>query len=251
MELEGTTRGGVVSEDYTLYVGPIEYDLLAPLGRGVVRAVDMGNKYLRPIGRLVLLFLTHVHTVIPNYGIVIMLFAVAMKILLHPLTRKSMQSMKMMQELQPKMAAIKEKYKNNAQKQQQETMKLYREHGVNPLGGCLPLVLQMPIFFAMYPVLRSSIYLRGATFIPGIVEDLSQGNTILPILMGITQFISTKMMATENQNKMLMYGMPVFMTYIFFRLPSGLVLYWFTYNLLQIVQQLWQKQRAKSQMSSG
>jgi len=248
--MEGLAAGGTMSEAFTVYLGPLEYDLVAPLGRGVTHAVDMGNRYLRPIGRVILLFLTKVHDVVPNYGIVIILFAITMKLILHPLTRKSMQSMKQMQELQPKLAAIKEKYKNNQQKQQEETMKLYREHGVNPLGGCLPLVVQMPIFFAMYPILRSSIYLRGATFIPGLITDLSQPNYGLPILMGITQFFSSRMMATGNQNKALTYGMPIFMTYIFFRFPSGLVLYWLIFNLLQIGQQLLQK-RATRASGSG
>jgi YidC/Oxa1 family membrane protein insertase len=103
----------------------------------------------------------------------------------------------------------------------------------------------MPIFFAMYPVLQASIELRGATFIPGVVGDLSQPNPILPILMGITQFLSGKMMATDKQNKALVYVMPIFMTYIFFQLPSGLVLYWLTFNVLQIGEQVWQKRRAK------
>ncbi|MBN1424056.1 membrane protein insertase YidC [Candidatus Fermentibacteria bacterium] len=247
---EGVAPGGAMNARYSLYLGPLDYDELAPLGGGIVNAVEMGNRYLRPIGRLVLLFLTSVSKVVPNYGLVIILFAVAMKVLLHPLTLTSTRSMQRMQELQPKLAAIKEKYKNNPQKQQQETMKLYKEHGVNPVGGCLPMLLQMPIFFAMYPVLRSSIHLRGATFIPGLVGDLSQPNPILPILMGITQFISGKMMATDKQNKALAYIMPIFMTYIFFQLPSGLVLYWLTFNMLQIGQQVWQKRRAAARQAS-
>lgn len=241
--VEATALGGALDAGYRLYLGPLDYDRLAPLGGGIVHAIEMGNRYLRPIGRLVLLFLTTVHRAVPNYGIVIILFAIAMKIILQPLTSSSMKSMQRMQELQPKLNVIKEKYKNNPQKQQQETMKLYKEHGINPLGGCLPMLLQMPIFFAMYPVLRASIHLRSATFIPGIVGDLSQPNPILPILMGITQFVSGKMMATDKQNKALAYMMPIFMTYIFFSLPSGLVLYWLTFNVLQIGQQVWQKRR--------
>lgn len=239
---ESVASGGRVNASYTLYMGPLDYDQLAPLG-SVVHAVEMGNRYLRPIGRLVLLFLTTVYKAIPNYGVVIVLFAITMKILLHPLTASSTKSMKKMQELQPKIEAIKEKYKNNAQRQQQEIMKLYKEHGINPLGGCLPILLQMPIFFAMYPVLRSSIHLRRAVFIGGFINDLSQPNIVLPILMGITQFISGKMMATDKQNKALAYLMPIFMTYIFFQLPSGLVLYWLTFNVLQIGQQVWQKRK--------
>lgn len=241
MAIQSLAPGGSIKEGYALFLGPVDYDLVAPLGRGVTNAVEMGNKYLRPIGRVILLFFTKVHGVIPNFGIVIILFAITIKIILHPFTRKSMQSMKKMQELQPKLAEIKEKYKKNQQKQQEETMKMYREHGVNPLGGCLPLVFQMPIFFAMFPILKSSIYLRGAMFIPGFVSDLSQPSPILPILMGITQFFSSKMMATPNQNKMMLYGMPLFFTYMFFRFPAGLVLYWLVFNLLQIAQQMWQK----------
>ncbi|MCU0610410.1 MAG: membrane protein insertase YidC [Candidatus Eisenbacteria bacterium] len=247
---EGMALGGSLDAAYTLYLGPLDYDRLAPIGGGVVHAVEMGNRYLRPIGRVVLLFLTSVHKGVPNYGIVIILFAVAMKLLLQPLTMTTTRSMQRMQELQPKLTAIKEKYKNNPQKQQQETMKLYKEQGINPLGGCLPMLLQMPIFFAMYPVLRASIHLRGASFIPGIVGDLSQPNPILPVLMGLTQFISGKMMATDKQNKALAYVMPVFMTYIFFQMPSGLVLYWLMFNVLQIGEQMWRKRRAAEKPAS-
>jgi len=243
--VEGMAPGGSLDARYPLYLGPLDYDQLAPLGGGIVHAIEMGNKYLRPIGRVILLFLTTMHRVVTNYGLVIILFAVVMKVLLYPLSTTTTRSMRRMQELQPKIEAIKEKYKNNPQKQQQETMKLYKEQGINPLGGCLPMVLQMPIFFAMYPVLQASIELRGATFIPGVVGDLSQPNPILPILMGITQFLSGKMMATDKQNKALVYVMPIFMTYIFFQLPSGLVLYWLTFNVLQIGEQVWQKRRAK------
>ena len=162
------------------------------------------------------------------------------------------------------MREIQQQYKHDPQKMNQELQKLYKEHKINPLGGCLPLLLQMPIFFALYPVLRSSIDLRQAEFF-GWITDLSEPDKfwVLPILMGISMFLQQKMtqvtpspedlkkmdekqQAQIQSQKMMMYIMPIFMFFIFKSLPSGLVLYWMVFNVFQIAQQLYKDYKKKA-----
>ena len=161
--------------------------------------------------------------------------------------------MKDMQKIQPLMAEIREKYKDEPQRINSETMKLYKEHGVNPVGGCLPMILQMPLLIALFIVFRSTIQLRGAMFIPGWITDLSQPDTIftlsfslpmygnefniLPILMALTMIFQSKMTMQDPKQKMMVYIMPIFMLLIFNRFPSGLNLYYTLFNLFTIVQQ--------------
>lgn len=165
IDLPASERQGRVEQTVDLYVGPIDYDGLKALGRGLDSNVDLGNKYTRPVSWGVLWSLLKLHTVIPNYGIVIILLSIFTKVLFYRLTHKSFKSMRDMQALQPKLQALKEKFKNDRQKLSQETMKLYKESGVNPLGGCLPMLLQMPIFIALFNVLRNTIELRQAPFV--------------------------------------------------------------------------------------
>ena len=166
--------------------------------------------------------------------------------------------MKAMQELQPKINALKDKHKDNAQKLNKETMAMYKKNKVNPLGGCLPMMLQMPVFFALFTTLRNAIELKGTCFIPGWIPDLSLPDTvfylgaligkqgvyplnILPILMSMTTILQQKFTAQSadpRQAKMMLF-MPVFMLFIFYNFPSGLVLYWLTNNILSIAQQAW------------
>jgi len=191
---------------------------------------------------------------IPNYGFVIIVFSLIIKIALHPLTRTSMKGMRKMQALTPMMNEIREKYKDDPQKMNAQVMNLYKEYGVNPAGGCLPLLLQMPILFALYSVFRSTIDLRQANFIWWI-KDLSIPDAItklpftvplfgmseisgLAVLMGITTFLQQKMTVTDPRQKAMVYMMPVMMTLIFNSLPSGLNLYYFVFNLLSIGQQM-------------
>ncbi|MBC9890596.1 MAG: membrane protein insertase YidC, partial [Opitutae bacterium] len=157
----------------------------------------------------------------------------------------SYESMAKMQQLQPKMAALREKYKNDNQRLSRETMKLYKEEGVNPLGGCLPMLLQMPIFFALYNVFSSTIELRQAPFVLWI-DDLSQPDVIefggfelhvLPLLMAGSMFVQQKMTMKDPKHAFLVYLMPVFMIFIFWSISSGLVLYWTIFNVLSIGQQ--------------
>ena len=152
--------------------------------------------------------------------------------------------MKKMQELQPKMEALKEKYKNDPQRLNQETMKMYKQQGVNPLGGCLPMLLQMPVLFALFNLFRTTIMLRQAEFL--LIKDLSSpdailpgGFNLLPILMGASMIVQQKLSSTQNpQQKTMAYIMPIFLTFIFFRLSAGLNLYYLMFNLLTIVQEI-------------
>jgi YidC/Oxa1 family membrane protein insertase len=194
------------------------------------------------------------HQWFSNYGVVIILFSVIVKIVVFPLTKKSHQSSKEMQALQPEIARLKEKHKNNPQKLNQATMNLYKEHGVNPLGGCLPLLIQMPLLVSLFQVFRSTIELRGAYFF-GWITDLSapdvifrlplsiplygDGFAVLPIIMGITMFIQQKMMPTQasGQQKLMSYFMTGFFVLLFNGFPSGLNLYYTLFNVLTILQQ--------------
>jgi YidC/Oxa1 family membrane protein insertase len=193
-----------------------------------------------------------VHEVIPNYGVVIILLSALTKLLFWPLTQKSFKSMREMQKLQPAMAELKEKYKDDPQKLNKAMMELYRERGVNPLGGCLPMLLQMPVFIALFNVLRTTIELRRAPFMLWI-NDLSSpdiiakmpfslpfiGNnlSLLPILMGVAMFVQQKMQSADPKQAALTYMMPIIFTVLFFTFPSGLVLYWLVNNILTIGHQ--------------
>jgi YidC/Oxa1 family membrane protein insertase len=186
-----------------------------------------------------------------NYGVAIILLTILTKVVFFPLTLKSMRSMKAMQALQPQINALRSKYKSDPQRIQRETMELYREHRVNPLGGCLPMIVQIPVFYALYVALSVSVEMQNAPFICfghlfgmhlWICDLAAQDPTyILPILMGVSMFVQQKMtptMGDPRQAKMMLL-MPVVFTFMFLNLPSGLVLYWTLSNVLQIAQQLY------------
>ena len=179
----------------------------------------------------------------PSYGIAIILLTVAIKILLYPLTVKQVKSMKAMQELSPKMKKLQEKYKDNPQVMQQKVGALYKEAGVNPLAGCLPLIIQMPILMGMYYALYNFTYPspEAAQFL--WLPSMSQADPlyILPVLSAFTTFLQQKMTTTEmnQQMKVMMVVMPLFIGWISLTFPSGLVLYWVTMNVVQIAQQWW------------
>ncbi len=246
-------------KDFTVYIGPVDYNILKQYGHNLTAVVDFGSFLglsflIRPISEYILLPLFNfLHTFIPNYGFVIIVFSLVIKFVLYPFTKSSYQSMKKMQLLQPKITELKEKYKDDPQKQQKETMKLYSTYGVNPAGGCLPLVLQMPIFIALYDLLRVAVELRQQPFIFWI-KDLSQPDVIytlpfklplvgvdvisgLAILMGITTFIQQKMTVKDPKQQGLVYIMPIAMTLLFMSFPSGLNLYYFMFNIFSIGQQ--------------
>jgi len=236
---------------YDVYVGPLDFHRLKSHEIGIENIVDLGWTWVRPLSRGILDLLIWLHGLIPNYGIVIVLFSLAINTLFFPLTYKSTKSMRDMAALKPRLDSLKEKYKKEPQKMSEATMKLYKEAGVNPLAGCLPLLLQMPIFFALYAVLFHTIELRQAPFF-GWIRDLSQpdvlfhlpfalpfigtGISLLPIVMGITSFFQSKATMVDPNQKAMIYMMPVMMTFIFFTMPSGLVLYWLISNLYTIGQ---------------
>jgi YidC/Oxa1 family membrane protein insertase len=224
--------------------------------------VDFGWKWIRPLSRLIFAFMLLCHRAIPNYGVVIIILSALTKLLFWPLTQKSFKSMREMQRLQPEMAAMKEKYKNDPQRLNKAMMELYRERGVNPVGGCLPLLLQMPVFISLFNVLRLTIELRRAPFMLWI-RDLSAPDvvarmpfslpfigdavSVLPILMGIAMFLQQKMSATDPKQAAMTYMLPIVFTVMFFRFPSGLVLYWLVNNVLTIGHQYLMARAERSQ----
>ncbi|HOQ49564.1 MAG TPA: membrane protein insertase YidC, partial [Candidatus Kapabacteria bacterium] len=204
-----------------------------------------------------------VHKFVPNYGIAILIFSLIIKILLHPLSITQMRSAQKMQLLSPEMEKIRTKYKDDQQAQQKEIMKLYSEYGINPASGCLPLLLQMPILFALWAVLRSAIELRQEPFIWWIT-DLSMPDKILSfgfsflgmshlsglaLLMGATMFIQQKMTITDPRQKAMVYMMPIMFVFLFSNFPSGLNLYYFFFNLLSIAQQIYINKFSKKRLT--
>ena len=252
------------------YVGPKEYSRLKALGVGPEKSVYFGGFPLPqawglptlPMEWLAVPILSVMHwfyRFTGNYGIAIILLTVITKVLFFPLTIKSMTSMKAMQALQPQINALRSKYKSDPQRLQQETMTLYRANKVNPLGGCLPMVVQIPIFYALYVSLSVSVELQNQPFICfgrafgvdlWICDLASQDPTyVLPLLMGASMFVQQKMtpvMGDPRQAKMMLL-MPVVFTFMFLNLPSGLVLYWTLSNVLQIAQQKYMEQRGKAE----
>jgi YidC/Oxa1 family membrane protein insertase len=244
---------------FTLYFGPVNYDILKAYNDHFEKIVEFGSFFglkfiIRPIAEYVLLPLFNfLHSFIPNYGFVIILFSLIIKFVLYPLTKSSMQSMKKMQLLSPKINEIKEKFKDDPTKVQKETMNLYRIYGINPAGGCLPLILQMPIFIAMWGLFQVSVELRQQPFMFWI-HDLSRPDIVLSlpfklpifgmdkisglaVLMGVTTFVQQKMTVKDPKQQAMIYLMPVFLTIMFMSFPSGLNLYYFMFNLFSIAQQ--------------
>ena len=237
-----------------LYLGPLEYSRIKALGVDLDSIMNFGWSFIRPISKGVHYLLIKMNTYIPNYGVVLIVFSILIKILVYPLTKKSYESTQRMQAVQPQLNALKEKYKNDQKKMSQAQMALFKEHGVNPLGGCFPILLQMPLLISLFQVFRSTIELRGAPFVLWI-KDLSSPDSvvdlpfslpiygghiaILPILMGITMYIQQRMMPTQasGQQKYMSYFMTVFFTLLFNTFPSGLNLYYTLFNVLTIVQQ--------------
>ena len=189
-----------------------------------------------------LIVLKFIYNYVGNYGIAIIILTILIKIIFWPLGNKSYKSMKEMQKLQPKMQELREKYKDDKQKLSQETMALYKTHKVNPLGGCLPIVIQIPVFFGLYKVLLYAIELRHSPFFFWI-QDLSAKDPyyITPIVMGATMFMQQKMTPTmgDPMQAKIMLFMPVVFTFLFLNFPSGLVIYWLFNNIISIGQQMY------------
>ena len=216
--------------------------------------MNRGFSWLEPLTRFFEIALDTLYRYIPNYGLAIIVLTILVRIFTAPLMAKQMRSAERMRALQPKMKELQERYKDDRQKQSEETMKLYREEKVNPIAGCLPLLLQFPVLIGLFYALRSSIGLRHAPFALWI-NDLSQPATLfvmpgidfpirlLPIVMGASMFVQQKMTPTTGmdpaQARMMLIMMPAMMLFISYTFPSGLVLYWTVSNLLGIAQQYW------------
>ena len=246
------TTGKPDGSRYTVFVGPKELSILESIGQGMEKAIDFGYFGFISIPFLYILHFFHQFT--GSYGIDIILLTVLLKILTAPLTHKSYASMKQMQKLQPQMERLKEKHKDDREKLNKEIMEMYRRNGVNPLGGCLPMVVQFPVFIGLYNALYIPIELRHAPFL--WIKDLSKpdweslpfefagwqlGVPVLTILMGASMFIQQWMTPTAgdpNQRK-LMLMMPLIFTFMFVTFPAGLTIYWLINNILSIAQQWW------------
>lgn len=246
-----------------LYAGPKEYDTLRSLNVGLEDTIDFGWfifgswTVVKSVAKPIFYVLRFIHDYTYNYGLTIILLTLAIKLLFVPLQYKSYKSMKMMQLIQPKVAAVQEKYKDDRDRLNKELIKLYREQKVNPVGGCLPMILQMPVFVALFNILYMTIDLRQAPFMLW-VTDLSVQDPyyVLPVIMGATMVIQQKITPTtmDPTQAKIMLVLPVFMTFLFVNFPAGLVLYWLTNNVLTISQQVFTDQflfRGKTLISTG
>lgn len=231
-----------------LYAGPMDYSVLSQFKVGLEKAVDLGWRWIVPFSKLLIKFFQLVHTVVPNYGLCIIILSALVKVVFYPLSRKSVESMRDMQRLKPEMERISEKFKDDPQRKNQATLELYKKHKVNPLGGCLPILVQMPVFIALYNVLNTAVELRKAPFVLWI-GDLSAPDRvgsvaglpihIMPLIMAGTMVWQQKLTPTDPRQATMAYIMPVVMTVFFYAMPSGLVLYWTVTNLMAIGQQIW------------
>lgn len=233
--------GMSVQKDYLLFVGPKEFNILKAANYNLNKALDFG--FFDIIAKPMLVAMNWIFAYVKSYGLTIIILTILIKIILYPLTLKSFKSMKELQKIQPLMKEIQTKYKDDKQKLNQELMKLYSEHKINPMGGCLPMLLQIPILFALYRVFYQAIELRHTPFhmFGTWLPDLSAKDPyyITPILMGLSQFVMQKMSPApgdEMQQKVMLI-MPVMFTVLFLNFPSGLVIYWLISNILSIAQQ--------------
>ena len=240
--LEFESVQSAASAQHLFYAGTKELEILEEKGHHLVRMIDygwFGNKFaflVKPLLKVLAFF----YRLTGNYGWSIIFMTCVIKLLFFPLTHKSFKSMKGMQKVQPYVKIIQERNKDNRKKMNEEMMELYKKHKVNPVGGCLPMLLQIPVFIALYHALFFSIELRGAPFM-GWVTDLSVADPyyVFPVLMGATMFLQQKMtpsMGDPMQQKIMMF-LPIVFTFLFLTFPAGLVIYWTVNNILTICQQ--------------
>lgn len=246
-------KEGDDKKNFRVYLGPLNYDIVSEYG--INSMVNLGWKYgIRQISEFFMQpILKFIHNFVPNYGVALIIFSIFMKFLLYPLSVQQMRSTQKMQLLTPELTKIREKYKDDMTKQQQETMKVYGEYGINPAGGCLPMLLQMPILIALWQLLSSSIDLRQSEFI-WWMTDLSVPDSIvnfgfsilgishisgLALAMGVTMFFQQKMTITDPRQQAMIYVMPVMFTLMFSNFPAGLNLYYFMFNVWSIAHQVW------------
>ena len=223
-----------------LYMGPKDMDLMAQQNAHLEKTLDFG--WFDIIAKPLLMCLKFFYGFLGNYGLAIILLTIIIKILFWPLTHKSFESMKGMQKIQPELTALKEKYKDNKEEFARQQLSLYKKYNVNPLSGCLPILIQIPVFIALYNALMYSIELRHAIFVSFWINDLSAKDPtyIAPIIMGLSQFLQQKMTPSTSMDPMqakMMLFMPLVFTFMFLSFPSGLVIYWLVNNVISIAQQ--------------
>jgi YidC/Oxa1 family membrane protein insertase len=241
LALRDTTKipaGGTVRLNYEIYAGPKGYTQLKHYKKDLEEGVDFG--FFSPIGKLILSAIYRLQQLTGNYGWAIVLLTIGLQLLMFPLTMKSLRAQMAMKKLQPKMSELQKKHKGDPKQLNVEMMQLYKTTGTNPFGGCLPMLLQLPIFWALFTTLRNAYELRGTPFV-GWIHDLAAPDPlhILPIVMGGAMFLQQRATgaATDPTQKQMMYIMPIMFTVMFFNFPSGLVLYWLTNNLIMLAFQ--------------
>uniref|UniRef100_A0A7C4XMV4 Membrane protein insertase YidC n=1 Tax=candidate division WOR-3 bacterium TaxID=2052148 RepID=A0A7C4XMV4_UNCW3 len=216
---------------------PIRYSELVRFEKGYEQII--GGGIWNPIARVILQILNFFYSLFKNYGIVIIIFAIILKIIFFPLSRQMLISQQKMQLLQPELKKLQQKYKDDPQALNREMMHLYKTYQVNPFSGCLPLLIQFPIFIALYQVLSTSIEFRQAPFVLWITDlSLRDPYYVLPVGMGIMMLIQSLMTTIDPRQKFMVIMMPLVMIFVFLNFPSGLQLYWFTYNILSFIEQL-------------
>ena len=221
------------------YIGPKYVEILKNINPELTKVVDYG--FMTFIAKPMFSIIVFLYNIVHNWGIAIILFVVLVRLILFPLTYRGMVSMYKLKEMAPKMKELKEKYGKDPQKFQRKTMELYKKEGANPLGGCLPMILQIPIFFSIYRVLINAIELKGASFL--WISDLSSMDPyfILPVLMGLTMYMHQRITPnnfTDPMQEKIFKFLPLVFTFFFFSFAAGLVLYWTTNNILSFLQQL-------------
>jgi YidC/Oxa1 family membrane protein insertase len=226
--------------NYMIYFGPRDYFIIKNYSRMLTKNVDLGWWWLAPITQGLLWIFKWIFKILPNYGLVIILFTIIMKLALMPASNSQMKSMSKMKDLQPQLKSLQERYRDDPKMLNTEMMKMYKKQGVSPLSGCLPMLAQMPIFFALYRALSDGFQFRAQPFL-FYIKDLSQKDPyfILPVLMTVTMFIQQKISITDPKQKMMVYIMPVVFLFLFYKMPAGLVLYWTVFNILSVAHMLW------------
>lgn len=227
--------------NYRLFIGPKEYDLLKRIGSNLDESVDFWVLGILAIPMLYIL--KYAHMVIPNWGIAIIILTLLVKLVTIPLTHKSQVSMQKMSALKPKMDVIKEKYKDDRQAMNEKMMELYRQEGVNPMSGCLPMLIQMPIWFALYRMLQNAVDLYNSAFVPGWIDNLVAPDPyyVLPVLMAVLMWLQQHITPAmdSQQQKMMKWMMPAMMLLFMLVLPAGLVLYIVVNSFMGVLQQMW------------
>lgn len=250
------------NQSFVIYTGPADYQILKSYGKQMENIPERGVSWLRWLTNIFGWFLNFLHRYINNYGVVLLVFAVVMKLLLHPLTHKQMEHGLKQQKLQPYLQQIQKQYANDLVKQREEMKKLYKEHNTSMGAGCLPVLIQMPIIIPLYSFLRYSLDMRDAPFIFWL-KDLSEPDPylVLPIIMGAFMLLQSLLMrpakmddsqmdekqkAMQSQQKMMTWMMPIMMFFIFKGMPAGLVLYWTAFNVLSVIHQYYLNKHFKN-----